>query len=134
MHYNNIPEWAGKYVGMPFKSRGDMINNIDCWQLACKVYKQELGIDLDAYDRLYRGHRYEDNLIEEAEKSKHFYAVEFPQPFDFVIFKMDGKLQHVGISIIDDLVLHAHAQIESCIQSYNCRELKNSVQNFYRYS
>ena len=48
-----LPEWAAKYIGIPFEYRGRSVQGADCWGIVRMIYKEVFSIKLPDYSKSY---------------------------------------------------------------------------------
>ena len=123
-----LPTWVKNYVGIPFEQ-------VNCWQLVCKIYREQLAIDLpyldddyaDALDKAAIANLYERELATVWQK------VHTPTPFDCIVFRIQGQLWHVGLIVAKNEMLHTHDKIDSTVERYNTRLWRHRIDGFYKY-
>lgn len=109
-----------EYIGLPFESGGRGPRH-DCWSLVRLVYADRLGIELP----LHTG--YADTLTDETSQlmvaaRSEWREVTDPEPYDVVMFNVDGKPNHIGLVIAPGLMLHTTRHKDACIESYRAAQ------------
>ena len=120
---------AAQYIGIPFVFRGrDKAVALDCWGLACCIYRDQLNIILPTYDAYYDDIR--DVPLEQQIGALGSRIADepgwFPIPLCdarcFDIAQMRGyDLQtfHVGIFLSRDKIIHTTAKTGVIIERVN---------------
>lgn len=119
------------YVGIPYEPEGRDWTGCDCWGLVVLCYREELGIELPHYSG------YGDPLSPDAaarvEQGRQMWqAVDVPQLFDVVLFRVNGQPHHIGLVIRDGWMLHTTHGKDSCIESYERPYWRSRIDGFYR--
>lgn len=96
-----MSEWA-RYVGLPYEE-------LDCWALVRRVYREQLGVELAA-----------DPLAARAQVVE----VEKPRAFDVALLRS----RHVGVMIDAKRVLHTSRGQNAVVEHLDSRR----VIGFYR--
>lgn len=121
-----------RYVGIPYRAEGRDWAGCDCWGLCVLVFREQLGITLPNYSG------YSDPLSAEAaalvaQGRQAWQPVARPQPFDVVLFRVNGQPHHIGLIIREGWMLHTVAGRDSCIESYQRPYWAARLEGFYRY-
>lgn len=120
-----------KYIGIPFAE-------MDCWQLICHYYANELGIALPCYldeyvdaDDILNIRR----IYDRETANRTWPAVADPRYPDLAVFKINGYLWHVGIVVdeIKKMMLHTQRGCSSVIERYDSMRWNRRLYGFYRY-
>ena len=128
-------EWASKYVGVPYESRGRTREGCDCWGLVCLVYAEHFGIALPSFADAYESAQdmiEVDGLITSRKGS--FEEIESPAPADIVLCRVLGYETHVGVYAGDHLMLHIMKGTDACIVNLNSAMWKRRVVGYFRNS
>lgn len=115
-------EWAAKYVGIPFLSKGRERDGLDCWGLVRIVYREQLGIDLPSYGEIgafemARVANAIDDALEQEQwrrcgRKAFAVAVMTANAPDRRLYRAPF---HVGVFIDPFRILHVEAMTETCI-------------------
>lgn len=124
-------EWAGEYIGIPYRLKGRDRNGCDCWGLVCLVYKERFKIDLDKfmYDSL------DDGVLKISEHKNAFTKVNNPSIGDIILFNFFGKPTHIGIIVgnaEERNLLHTLKNHDSVLDTYNGPRWANRIEGVYR--
>lgn len=105
-----IPEWAGQYVGLPWKDKGRDRDGVDCWGACYLVWREQYGRDVPSFTEVYA-------TAEDAEAIAAVVALELSswEPVDraqvrdgdAVLLRIVGLPVHVGVMLDGDAFLHA---------------------------
>ena len=132
-----VAEWAGKYIGIPFKTRGRDFSGVDCWGVIYLVLKNEFGLtNLKSFHERYETVEDEDKLqrIIEAEKGSWIPVPEGSErPGDAVVLRIWKAHCHIGVVIGDGYMLHALKDINVCREKYNGILWRRRIIGFFRY-
>ena len=129
----------GDFVGLPFQVRGRSRTGVDCWGLACLVYRECLGIELPSYDDSYTNlsaaELADRAVIINAERSRWIAVMTTfdVRQFDCVLFTRGGMPAHVGIVVRYGVMLHVHEGIESVIEEYTSPKWRPRLEGHFRY-
>ena len=104
-------EFISRWVGKPYRVRGNDESGIDCWALVVRYYRDVLGTELDA-------HR-DDDITGGFEREIESEAWEPCDKKDagvvFMAFDHSGEPRHVGIVVGGgDLILHSRKTRVQC--------------------
>lgn len=126
--------WYNKYIGLPYKDNGRTTAGIDCWGLACLVYREHFDIELPTLDDAYVGS--EDLAVKElvAHTKESWISTKEPKPGDICVFNILGEPTHVGIYVGDQKFLHARAGQDSVIESLDSVRWNRRLEGIYQYN
>lgn len=108
-----------KYIGTPYIDK-----EMDCYGLVRRVYKNELGIELNKFGFLYAS---SGNTQESADAIKTVIdggngwhkVSDAIKPFDVLLFEIKGFVSHVGVYIGNNLFMHCMKGRETCLENVN---------------
>lgn len=123
-----ISEWMNQYIGLPFEE-------CNCWQLICRVYRDQLAIQLPFLDDQYTDpyDREAISKLYETELARVWLRVEIPKLFTAVVFRLQGQLWHVGMVVDEGTMLHTHYGIDSALERFTNRIWEHRLEGFYDY-
>ena len=126
--------WYNKYIGLPYKDNGRTTAGIDCWGLACLVYREHFDIELPTLDGAYLGSQ--DLVIKElvAHTKESWIPTNDPKPGDICVFNILGEPTHVGIYLGDGMFLHARAGQDSVIELLDSHRWNRRLEGIYSYN
>lgn len=137
--------WAESYLSIPFRDRGDDRKGCDCWGLIRLVYREQLGIDLPAYENVGTGQDVEKiEQILEGHSGPEWKEISSgdEKAFDGILMKglirVKGKAHmgeiHMGIVVEPGKILHIEHGKNVTIGNYiSDRRLKHRIVGFFRY-
>jgi cell wall-associated NlpC family hydrolase len=103
-------------TGIPFKYNGRNRDGVDCLGLVY-LYLKENNLEIpDTDGREITADWYnqdEQRLLKGLQK--YMVEVDKPQKFDVLLFKMEGKLKHIGVMIDHHRFLHIRQNRKSTI-------------------
>ena len=119
--------WWSPYVGLEF-------GPINCWSLVTKVYKEQLGIELQSYDTKPEEVRAVHKAISEGQNENIWKAVNDPETFDVVVMKnpRTARIGHVGIMVDSKRVLHIDTKTFSVVVPLTHISVKGRISGFRR--
>ena len=123
-----IPHWVKNYVGLPFE-------HCNCWQLVCRVYRDQLGIRLPFLDDDYSD-PYDKTAIAklyEAELARVWQRIAAPEPFACIVFRIQNQLWHVGLCLDADNMLHSYEKIDAAVERFTTKLWQPRIEGFYTY-
>lgn len=120
------------YIGIPYRAEGRDRAGCDCWGLVVLIYREQLGIELPSHTG------YGDPLSAAAAATvavgrQAWLPVDTPQPFDLVLFNVNGQPHHIGLVIRPGWMLHTAAGKDSCIENYLRPYWRARIEGFYRH-
>ena len=126
--------WYNKYIGLPYQDRGRTTAGIDCWGLACLVYREHFDIELPTLDDEYFGS--EDLAVKQLvlTTKESWIATKEPKAGDICVFNILGEPTHVGIYVGEGKFLHARAGQDSVIESLNSVAWSRRLEGIYQYN
>lgn len=106
-----------QFIGIPH-------DTLDCWELACKLYRELLGIELGLRDSDENARR----LLnwQPIQKGKE-------QKYDLLVFSDYPGHKHVGVVLKPGRFLHSTREINSCIDRYRDVQWTNRLKSIYRH-
>ena len=133
-----IPDWAEKYVGLPFRFHGRTLEGVDCFGLVYLIYKNEFGLEVTDWKRKEQEEPHITNMrIAESFKEGMQYSewspVTQPMCADVVLFNINQRPSHCGIMLDRTHFLHAAEGTNSVIQSLDRIMWKKRLAAFYRH-
>jgi sulfur carrier protein ThiS len=126
--------WSNKYIGIPYKDYGRDETGIDCWGLACLVYKQEFNIELPTFINEYKAHDRKQLHQIIAQHRESWVRLDQPKPGCLVLFRILGSESHVGIAVSETEFLHARNGYDSSVESFNSTNWKDRIVGYFEYS
>ena len=120
-----------EYIGLPFEP-GGRGPRYDCWGICRLVYADRLGITLP----LHTG--YAETLTGETSRlmvsaRAEWREVAEPEPYDVVMFNVDGKPNHIGLVIGGGFFLHTTREKDCCIEQYTRPAYASRIDGFFRH-
>lgn len=111
--------WSAAFVGIPFADLGRTREGVDCYGLACVVYRERLGIELPTYAGGYVSslERKEVASIIGGEADGALWErVDDAGDCDLLVFKAGGLERHLGLHAgIRGKMLHVARRDSSCL-------------------
>jgi cell wall-associated NlpC family hydrolase len=116
-----LPEWAGSYVGLPFRPHGRSRAGLDCWGLYRLVRGERFGEWLDGFDGSYIDTP-EGRAGGIAAESGFALAVPAGNEIvgDAVFLRAAGVVCHIGMVLGGGSMLHIRDGAGSTVEPY-CR-------------
>ncbi len=125
--------WWNAYIGIPYVLKGRNRNGVDCWGLARLVYEEQYSITLPSFDDTYDTSS-DENIQEIVARQKEGWEeVKEPAVGDVVLFKVLGRVQHIGVYIGNKMFLHAREGYSSCIERLDSGSWKHRLAGAWRY-
>lgn len=138
-----LPAWAGRYVGLPFKTDGCDFDGVKCWGLVHLVLKHQAGIVVSTYgaltsDQLHAVAR----EMQSASQQLPWCEVFQPKLFDVVSMtamvghdtnrphRIEG---HAGIMLSPKMLLHIWEETDSVLMPIDHPRICNKILGFYRH-
>ena len=114
------PEWANRYVGVPFVAKGCTPDGWDCWGLMRYVYAAHLGIALPDFSGDYEDphdSRRVAALFDFGIAEHHWLEISETdaRPGDGVLLRVVGHVCHVGVIVNGNRMLHVLPGCETSI-------------------
>ena len=135
----NPPDWAAKFIGIPYKTHGRSRNGADCWYVVYLIMKEQFGIEIPSYDGMSfdKGANNRIEICEfMAQEKIHQWRKISPgeeRPGDAILFNMLGVPIHVGIICASGLFIHCEHGSNSCIERYGSGTWSRRIEGFYRH-
>ena len=132
-----FPDWASRYVGIPFVPHGETHDGVDCWGLLSLVYWEVFKRPLPPYPGIRWNVGQDEGPIADGARQymTQFEPVELgrEQVGDGVMLRMAGLPVHVGLVVAPGWMLHASIGAASVIESFQRSTWKKRVLGIYRY-
>ena len=132
-----IPDWAGRYVRLPFKDKGRGVEGFDCWGLVMHILEHEFKVSgLPDYSSTY-AHTTDEDLIpiaiRDGLKEGYWNKVSEPKLGDMLIFNIGNKPMHCALVLGDGKMIHAQESIGITVDGYHRPNWKKRIEGFYRH-
>ena len=103
---SGAPQWAARFIGIPFADQGHDFTGCNCWGLVHLVLKHRAGVDVPTYGEVSASDIVRANALFETEaiSGPWIEAGEPLRVFDVVLLR--GNPLHAGIVIAENLLLH----------------------------
>lgn len=122
-----------KYIGIPYQEKGRTFSGVDCWGLACLVYKTEFDIDLPSYDEHYELDS-EDGIAELIAREKEgWQPIEVPEVGDLALFKIFGHAAHIGIVVDSRTYLEVRENRDTVLERFDSVTSKKRLVGYFKY-
>lgn len=137
---DDIPAWAGRYVGIEFAERGRDRDGVDCWGLLRLVYAERYGIFLPSHHDGYADTEDAPGVaaVLEAELmgSGNWRAVlGDPDAGDALLFRAGaGHLWHVGVAVSRGRMLHCRRGCDSCVERWDVGVWAPRLEGAFRFA
>lgn len=131
---DELAEWAGLYIGIPFKSGGRDKSGLDCYGLVRLVYIEQFDATLPDLRDLYK------NALDTNETAPLYqkYAPllrgdksNCPKPGDVAVILERGLPTHLGIYAGGGYILHVTRHFGTILQRVTNPNLKGRVEGYY---
>ena len=122
---------VSEYIGLPFQS-GGRGPRYDCYGLLRLVYTDRLAIEIPEHVG------YTDTMTPVTAAMIQGGLVDWrrvanPDPWDAVLFNVDGRPNHIGLVIAPGWMLHTTRQKDACVEQYTRPYWRSRIEGFYRY-
>ena len=123
-----FPVWVKDYIGIPFEE-------LNCWQLFCRVYEEQFNIILPLFKNEYAGPMDKKNIkkLYEREVPISWIKVNPPEIGDAILLRVQGQPWHVGIIVASKHMLHTQEAMSSIIEKITGPIWRNRIMGFYHY-
>jgi len=121
------------FIGIPYKDYGRSFNGCDCYGLVYLFYNYFLNINIDDYLIYDHSNKKEIESIINKLKLK-WEKVNKPSLYDCILFKIEGRVSHIGIYVGNKRFLHnASFRKMSCIERLDHPFWKQRIEGYYAY-
>ncbi len=132
-------DWYDQYIGLPFREGGRECAGLDCYGLLRLVINERFGGDIPEYEGIaYRGGDDADflaTLMDERIRLWTPIRIGDERPGDGILLRVMGRPIHVGIVIVQGLMLHIEKDCDSLIECYsNGSRWERRILGFYRHA
>ena len=125
-----LPPWVSEYKKISFE-------DYDCWQLVCKIYREQFAIVLPSYCENYNGAGDTENIknLCESESKSKWLKVPVPEVGDVVLMRIHDIPCHIGVCVDSrkHLMIHVMRKIDVTIEDYSLPRWKNRKPGFFKY-
>lgn len=122
-----LNKWVEKYIGLSFQKA-------NCWQLVCKVYNEQFGIDIKDFNGEYSNAFDKDSIKAIYEREMQIWQrIKKPAVGDIIVLRVEGQPWHCGIVLNDNYMLHTQDKINAAIEKFTGLIWRNRIVGFYRH-
>ena len=124
-----MENWIGDYIGIPF-------DELNCWQLMCKIYEEQFNVILPDYQTEYRTFKDRKNIkkIYNRELAERAKLLDEPMMYCFIVLRILGLPWHVGLVVSKNQMLHTNHKTGSCVEEFTSKLWVNRIIGFYLYA
>lgn len=130
------PAWVGRYVGLPFESRGRGPEAYDCWGLVRLVLAEQFGVAVPSYTDAY-GDAHAGGQVAPLIAAHRAEWTAVPAGAerlgDGVLLRTKGWPMHVGVMVAAGTMLHIEAGIDSVLERLDAPIWRHRVIGIYRH-
>lgn len=130
-----------KYIGLPYKLYGrDIVRDggLDCYGLVFHILKNELGVDVKAYESIYYAPTNErltaSGIMDVANNSGDWRLIPRAEmrEGDVIVFRMKGLPIHLGYAINKHSFIHVYQGINSVVEHLTSIKWEKRIYAVYR--
>lgn len=125
-------QW-NKYIGIPYLDKGRTAEGVDCWGLACLVYKQEFDITLPSYTEEYENEDIKRISETIARYKENWEPTKEPKPGSLILFRIMGAEMHVGVYLGDNKFIHSREGRDVVQERVDSTQWANRVVGYFNY-
>lgn len=128
--------WQNNYVGIPYKHYGRDRSGIDCWGLACLIYKEQFDIELPSFSEpgtYEAGNRAQVAEIF-AQNMEGWTATKDIVPGTIAVFRILGEPSHIGIAVSSTHFIHAMEGHSCAVEAFDSINWANRCVGTYNYT
>ena len=138
----DIPDWAGKYIGIPYEEYGRTQLGADCWGLVRMIWAEQAGLDLPEHTIDPRSGETVASTIESHLGPWNVINPGEELQFDAVLmtgcygkgFGMRRATMHVGLVLRPGIMIHSTSNTGAAvIERYRERLIGHDIVGFYRH-
>ncbi len=132
------PDWASRFIGIPYTDHGRTRAGTDCWGLLRLVMVEQFGrddvpeyanVEMRCDDDRQRVSSFMRDHVDELWRKIDPDEVE---PGDCILFNLLGVPIHVGVICAPGLFIHCQRGCNSCVERYHSGPWKPRIEGFYR--
>lgn len=130
--YNND---CYKYLGTNFKFNGNSIEEgFDCINLCCAIAKDR-GVPMKNINHSFTNIDNYHNLFEQKDNNSEWLPLTNLDDLtnSLVVFKINGKISHVGYMLDDVMFIHIMEHSKVTIEKITSPQWERRIVGFYRY-
>lgn len=127
-------KWYGKYVGIPFESKGRSKKGADCYGLVRIVLEENFNMKLPlltGYSDALNGEETSEYI---SENTPLLSGEELDDPeigCVVVLSTSQGLSGHVGVIVDKNMILHTTKQNGAVIERIDSNRIKNKIRGYY---
>lgn len=128
----DVPFWVCKFIGIPYKAKGNTVLGADCFGIVELVYNYQFKILLPTYIHVDT----EDlEVTKQVIKDNKTGWVKLDKPEDncVVLLNVAGYPVHMGLVLNERVMLHSLKGHNSALEYYNGAKWKNRIEGFYKW-
>lgn len=134
---SDLPDWTSDYIGIPFKELGrDIDDGVDCWGLCRDIWGRHYDITVPSYTSEYDEINKRKDVISTAIDrgiEEEWVEVQKPKEGDGIVFRMSGKLFHIGVILNEQRFIHVYRGTNTCLGDFTSKRWENRVDGWYRH-
>ena len=135
-----VPEWAGPYMGLPYRDKGRTREGFDCWGLVRQVLLDVAGLELPDYSGAYASAQDGASVAAAVAAGLRdgWQQVPDPRPLDLLILRVAGRPWHCAIMVNATMFLHVPPPredglaIDSCVERLDSPVWSSRIVGLYR--
>ena len=129
-------DWAGPYVGLPYRDMGRDSAGVDCWGLVRLIWADLRGVTVEGFEGGYSDPADRAGLDSLIRGELPFHAVVgagAERVFDAVFFRQMGHVSHCGVVCGPGVMLHARPGSGVVVDDYRRGLWAARLYGFYRH-
>ena len=128
--------WQNNYVGIPYKHYGRDRSGIDCWGLACLIYKEQFDIELPSFSEpgTYEASNRAQVAEIFAQNMEGWTPTEDIVPGTLAVFRILGEPSHIGIAVSPTHFIHAMEGHSCAVEAFDSINWANRCVGTYKYT
>jgi len=128
-----IPEWASRYVGVPYADDGHSLDACNCWGLVYLVLKEQAQVDVPTYAEISAKDIDLANARFAQERASYPWSRVIGEKRRFDVALLRGNPLHAGIMVSSDALLHIWKATSAVVMPIDHSRLRFNLLGFYRH-